>query len=265
MTKGAASNSWKPLLVPVVQFVIPTEVRGVLDGWEKKRKLQEELKKAQPTVDGLETDENKTEIQTKTESRDEVGRGEWRKKGANTVPPLPIGRQKKLTNVVRKPQELPQLGRTNSKSAIISWQTEPVSQPKTAEEPPPQLPPKPPSRGRKSEVSTHLSNSINEYNEIRHGGGSFVDALTKTATHARTILRDPRRQEIDFDLFNTEQVLSSATVSKEKELEEKLSKLFASISTSSKTQFKLKSDLTLGRNRPVPKPRSRSWKREQAL
>lgn len=243
--------TWKQPLCPVEQFSVPAEVRGVLEGWEKKRKQHEDLKRTQPATDSAEADE--FDFAFKGDSREEeLLRLPHRHTripplsiAPSVKPPLPAKAKKEpTTRVLRHPKDLPQLVRTNSKSLLIEWSTVPSALPRVTEEQPPL---KSQSKNKKSE--THLLRSINEYNERKSKGETHVEALSQTSKYARDIIRDPRRVEPDIEMFSTDQLFSVGTIAKERELEEKMNRLFSSILAKTKQTGKFRSERETGQGK----------------
>jgi hypothetical protein len=276
--KSSTSNfTWKQQLHPVEQFTVPNLVKGVLQGWEKKRKQQEDQRHSQPYIESAEKgisegefegrpegqEEYKLQYQSSTvKSGNEAGQqhpnlsvaprideeGHKMQHKHPLVPLLPLShpvKSAKQTRVLppRKPKKLRELVRSKSKSFVLS-EIPPVSLPKVIEEFPP---PKPLSKRKMAEP--HLLKSINEYNDRKAKGDTHITALSQTTKHARDIIRDPRRLDLDLELFSTEQMLSFSTVSKDKELEEKMNRLFASISAKTKMNGKLKTKAEAGPDR----------------
>ena len=273
-SKSSTSNfTWKQQLHPVELFTVPNLVKGVLQGWEKKRKQQEDQRHTLPYIESAEKGISEGEFEGRpgdleeyqpqymSSSGNEAGQqhpnlsmaprideGHKMHHKHPLVPLLPLpnaaksGKQTRLLPP-RKPKKLRELVRSKSKSFYLS-DIPPASLPKAVEE----LPfPKPLSKRKVAEP--HLLKSINEYNDRKAKGDNHTTALSQTTKHARDIIRDPRRFDIDLELFSTEQMLSFSTVSKDKELEEKMNRLFASISAKTKVNGKLKTKAETGPDR----------------
>lgn len=238
-------------LIPIESFTMPTEAKGVLEGWEQKRLF----KRATDSTELKDTG-------AKAESKEEAPKPFSQPAKAFSLPeakdPKPRIKPDKLPSVpkFRKPPYIgvPKLVRTKTKTldaegpkisrpprmdalklsntkvrtTHVEWTTSVPTLPKTAVELPP---PKPLSRRKKAE--THLFNSIIEYEDLTTLGESQTDALNKSTQHAQSIIRN-----FESKLFDTEQLLSQATIAQERELEEKMNRLFASIATKTKACFK---------------------------
>ena len=214
--KGSVSNfTWKMPLSSVEQFTLPTEVKGVLEGWEKKRILKRALLPPEPTEKkGTESDSNKEE---KPQSKSTQ---------APSLPPVtklskPPKPRHRTPPRKAKPMGTPKIVRARSRPFAVEWTRSAPALPKTAVELPP---PQPVSRKKRAE--THLFTSINEYDVRTVKGENQQEALNRTMEHAQSIIRN-----FETKLFDTEQMLSQATIAKDRELEEKMNRLFASIST----------------------------------
>lgn len=256
--KSSTSNfTWKQPLHSVELFTLPNLVKGVLQGWEKKRKQQEDQRHTQPYIESAEKgsfegDPEENQLQYASFLGNEAGgqhqslslvpriEDEVHKTQHKPplVPSLPLSHAAKPTRVTtippRKPKKLRELVRSQSKSFYLS-DIPPASLPKAVEDLPP---PKPMSKRKVAEP--HLLKSITEYHSRKAQGDTHLTALSHTTKHARDIIRDPRRLDLDLELFSTQQMLSFSTVAKDKELEEKMNRLFASISAKTKGNGKIR-------------------------